>query len=140
MKIRTLATLLMLAGLICAAMSAYAQNLETVVLRAQVPFEFVVGGVQLPAGEYNFKQLTQHIILIQSPDRVVTMTRISRAVESVTAKPSGRVVFNRYGQRYFLAQIWPGDHTRGHELLKSADELEYAKNMSKQVVTIAARR
>ena len=50
------------------------------------------------------------------------------------AKNSGMLIFHRYGNAYFLAQVWRQGATEGRELLKSkaerAAERELAKNGS----------
>ena len=84
-----------------AAGIAQAQNHE---VRAKVPFDFVVAGKHLPAGDYQLLTETGGTIVIRNADQrlaVISMTRPSDKV----AGYSGRLVFNKYGDSYFLRQI-----------------------------------
>ena len=52
-----------------------------------------------------------------------------------------KLIFHRYGNRYFLAQIWSAGSSRGRELPKSAKEREQALTAHSQKpeqVTIVA--
>jgi hypothetical protein len=52
-----------------------------------------------------------------------------------TQKPTDKtkLVFNRYGDRYFLSQIWMNGATLGHQLPKSSREKEIAKDMARNL-------
>jgi len=52
------------------------------------------------------------------------------------------VVLHRYGQRYFLAQVWTAGNSRGIELPESVKEKEQAlaaHNQRPEEITIVAR-
>jgi hypothetical protein len=90
-----------LAGL-CAAGSLHAQNHE---IRAKVPFDFVVSNQLLPAGDYEFiPQSNEDFILIRNRDRqLIVIVRNSSYNGEVKAESD--LVFNRYGNHYFLNGI-----------------------------------
>jgi hypothetical protein len=100
------ATMLMLIGIL--AVTAKAQSVNGVSIRANIPFEFSVGDKLLPAGEYRIQQV--------NPSSDVAMLQIANAngearvlvrVQSMRARVTNRtaLVFNRYGSNYFLSTL-----------------------------------
>ena len=91
-------------GLLLATASAYAQ---TGVVKANVPFNFIVDKTQIPAGEYVIQNLgTAGLAMsIQSSDRKMVKVVLPNACESSQAQPKTKLVFHRYGDQYFLHQI-----------------------------------
>ena len=90
---------------------------------ANVPFEFSVGYKTLPAGEYSVRSIASasNGLLIQSSDGKVSALRLSDATQRIKDKHA-RLVFHRYGERYFLAEVWNGVDNTGRRLLKSQEE------------------
>ena len=95
-------------------------------LEVNIPFEFQIGNETLPAGEYTIKRLTQNSVLVRSLDgQRKAIARTPRAItgESVeTARE--KLVFNQYGKKYFLSQVWMARGSDGRELYKSEAEQE----------------
>jgi hypothetical protein len=84
------------------------------------------------------KSLNPATTLIQSMD-----SRSAAIVLTTTAqneKPSdvAKLVFNRYGDQYFLSKIWPGSSPAGRGLPKSRLEREVAKGLSTEGTTVIA--
>src|SRR5580765_6774912 len=93
-------------GLLLATASAYAQ---TGVVKANVPFNFIVYKTQIPAGRYTIQPLgtlSSNAMTIESPDGKVVKASLPTACESSLAQEKTKLVFHRYGDQYFLAQIW----------------------------------
>ena len=99
-------TLLMVIGIW--VVTAEAQSVNGVSIRANIPFEFSVGDKLLPAGEYRIQQV--------NPSSDVAMLQIANAngearllvrVQSMRARNTNRtaLVFNRYGSNYFLSTL-----------------------------------
>ena len=142
MKLRWLVTLAALATL--AGVSAYAQIGST--LRVSVPFEFTVNNTVLPAGEYSISSTgldNLGITAMRSSDnqRVVLFT--GNSASRNTPVDQSTLEFHRYGNNYFLADIWWAEGASGLELLKSKTEKEVAKTASmrrpERVVLVASR-
>ena len=100
MKRLPVMALVVLAGAFTAA-SLQAQNHE---VRADVPFSFAVGSKQLPAGHYTFLTGPRYTTVIPNTDNeVLTLSKTEEAFHAV-----GRLnilVFNKYGDDYFLREI-----------------------------------
>ena len=90
---------------------------------ADVPFEFSVGYKTMPKGEYRIQILSSanDSVLIQTADGQTSVLRLSEATNRMKNKTQARLVFHRYGERYFLAEVWSGTDT-GRQLLKSQEE------------------
>jgi len=124
-------------GLLLATASAYAQ---TGVVKANVPFNFIVEKTQIPAGEYLIQSLgiSSSAMSIESPDRKLVKVVLPNACESAQAPDTTKLVFHRYGDQYFLAQIWTAGNGRGRELPKTRRESEVAMDYPAQNVVVVA--
>lgn len=117
----TMLVLIMTLALAAAVVSANGQSANRMVVN--IPFEFVVGGESMRSGEYSVNNATTDgsAILIQSADAKSSAIRLTNAVQE-KARTKSRLVFHRYGQRYFLAEVWKGGDSTGRQLLKSRQE------------------
>ena len=108
--------------LVSAAARVNAQAPKKVV--ADVPFEFSVGYKTMPAGEYIVETVASagNALLIQSADAKSSALRRSEATVPTKDKKHARLVFHRYGERYFLAEVWSGLDVSGRQLVKSQEE------------------
>jgi len=133
------ATLVILATLGLAATSVVAQSKPPI--KVNVPFNFVAGAKTLPAGEYRVSAMTHNLVTIQSADSKTTLILASHSAEKTNMDGVGALTFNRYGDRYFLSQIWMGGSV-GKELPKSRAEKEQiaAIPAHQGSVTLAAGR
>lgn len=115
-------------AMVTAAATTNAQSSHRVT--ADVPFEFSVGYKTMPAGQYKIQIITSanDAVLIQSEDGKQSALRLSEATTRAKDKSKVRLVFHRYGERYFLAQVWNGNDI-GRELLKSQEEKAIAREL-----------
>ena len=115
-----------LAAALLAAAGLYAQSSRTLV--ANVPFGFHVGSVALPAGEYTVDpQAAPGVVRLVSADHKSVAMIATFATQAPKYNEQGKLVFNRYGDNYFLSQVWaPGLDGRG--IAKSNREKEMASN------------
>jgi hypothetical protein len=114
--------LIVVLALTTAIASAKAQSANRVV--ADIPFEFSVGYKTMPAGEYSVRTVTTagDGLMIQSADGKSSALRLSEATERAKDKSHARLVFHKYGERYFLAEVWNGADRSGRQLLESQEE------------------
>ena len=94
-------------------------------MRAAVPFAFQVGKATLPPGTYTVSKIAARSIVIRNRRQAGQAALINyRDVEK--GKPqSPKLIFQKYGQRYFLAEVWNGG-TTGMQLPESKWMKEYA--------------
>ena len=141
MKKQALKAATMLVSIIALAfMTAVVSNAQSrsAKLRANIPFDFVVGDKTLAAGDYVVGQATStsdEAIAVRSADGRQSAARLTNTVQARTPKDRAMLIFKRYGNSYFLAQIWTPGSAEGREVLKSkaerATEQELAKNPSR---------
>ncbi len=118
----TMLMLVVVLALATAAVSANAQSASKVV--ADIPFEFSVGYKTMPAGEYIVRSILSagDALMIQSADAKVSALRQTEATAQMKNNNHARLVFHRYGERYFLAEVWNGTDSSGRQLFKSQEE------------------
>ena len=115
-------TMLMLLVAVSLAAAVVSANAQSTAIKANIPFEFVVGDKTLPAGTYRATTLStaRDALRIQSADGKDSALRLSGPTEQ-KSKGQARMVFHRYGHNYFLAEVWDIG-TAGRELAKSKQE------------------
>jgi len=94
---------------------------------ANIPLAFTAGSKTLPAGEYRVEKWTNSaLLLIQGTDASAATFVVSNATAANEPDARSKWVFRRYGNRYFLSQVWVAGHSRGMELQKSPKEKQVA--------------
>ena len=122
----------------------------TQVARAQdamvvdIPFAFTAGNAMLPAGEYRVQKLDRNsaVLLVHCWDAKASALVITNAAQAKETQTESKLVFNRYGNRYFLSQVWNAGSIRGRQLPISPREKEMpqlARNETKTEITLVAR-
>src|SRR5262245_14576659 len=115
-------------------------------IRAQIPFDFTVKGKTLPAGEYDITRVMDEPITLllrnvhDKHDEVVVETapKLER-----TMPKRDELIFNRYGDTYFLSDVFTAGEQTGEELRTTHQERELKREMAAnqagpETVTIAA--
>jgi hypothetical protein len=125
-------SLVSLLSLLLVAGSAIAQ---TVHVRGNIPFNFAVGNKTLPAGTYDIGSIDSDgkILLLQGRDGNASMMLNSNAAENLKPTDKTKLIFNRYGNRYFLSQIWVAGERSGHQLPKTSREKEMARDVAQNL-------
>jgi hypothetical protein len=72
-------------------------------VRAAVPFDFTVGNKLIPAGTYTVSSESGNVVLIRSGDRHIAV--MSTAFADSRLPKHSVLVFNKYGDQYFLHEI-----------------------------------
>lgn len=115
-------------------------------LKASIPFNFQIGHKTLPAGDYTIQCVNpdagKTALLIKSVDGRTSRMVIMTPAQAAQVQEQSRLVFNRYGDQYFLSQVWTGGDSYGLELRKARAERELAKNGAERVTValITAKR
>lgn len=123
--------------------TAYAGTARLVT--ANVPFNFVVKDKTLPAGKYSMEPIQiggSEAIKIQSLDGHITVIVLVRLAKGRTNQEDSRLIFNRFGNRYFLAEVL-GFEEAIYRVPRSRIEDELARSVSgtnQQVVSVKGRQ
>jgi hypothetical protein len=78
---------------------AQAQTLE-----AKIPFAFIVHSRALPAGTYRIHSLGANLVEIRAQDNSVVETSTTHS-DNNGSGTDNRLLFNKYGDQYFLREI-----------------------------------
>jgi hypothetical protein len=133
--------LLLIAMFAAAAVSTSAQTAYSV--RANVPFDFIVGDKIIPAGDIRAQAAAQGSLSITNIAEGKQALRTGRKLLGSERADQGKLVFHKYGNRYFLAQVCvPG--YQAWEVMKSKEErslereMRLVKNFKPERVTVSA--
>lgn len=116
-------------GLPASTQSALAQ-MSTSVAVVDIPFAFHTPTQTLPAGLYRIDQETASLLRLKGTGSTGGVVFIHNAMRN-EAPRRGVVVFKRYGDTYYLRQVWTAGNTTGFECAKGKAEKAstVAKNM-----------
>jgi hypothetical protein len=123
-RILCLAVTTLAIGLMTTATHAQTGNLK---LRFKAPFPFTVENKTFSAGEYDVTQPAHWFLLLRnihtqsSAFEAAPPARHPKRVDGRT-----RLVFNRYGNKYFLVEVSDGSIESTYDLLKSKEEKRLA--------------
>lgn len=114
---------------------------QTVPFRVNVPFNFTVGDQRMPAGVYRVAILHDVVLQVVRMDgssvvKVLT-THISGGPNQ---DPTPSLVFHRYGDHLYLAEVWTGSTEVGHQLSTTASELEYVRAAQVESAVVVGAR
>ena len=110
-----------------AAMSVHAQSVR---LMANIPFNFTVKNRTLPAGEYTVEPIQiggSQALKIQSRDGRITALVPARFNRTGEGQLEPKLIFNRSGEQYFMAQVLGFEGTAIYTLPKSRAEEALAR-------------
>jgi hypothetical protein len=109
-------------------------------VKANIPFDFEAGNKSYPAGAYRVSAVNQMGALSIIGPASRSGLASSQPTQSNSFSGSTKLVFHRYGDRYFLYQIWVAGENRGRELPTTRVEKELASNATPNPVVIMAQK
>ena len=138
---KTPRTLITITLLLTAAATLFAQTTTSQrLMTVNIPFAFAVEDHALPAGEY--------LVLTVTPERSIRIASVDgkhsaivNTLPNYANAPSenSRLVFHRYGDEYFLTQVWTDGQNVARNPLSSKRAMEIASSGGKpQTFTVVA--
>jgi len=100
-------------------------------LDVDVPFQFHAGNSKLPAGKYRIHMLDNSDLMlmeISSADGSTSALFEVQPTEASSAPAQSELIFNKYGNRYFLAKLFDEGNQRGNQVVES----RYEKRISQE--------
>jgi hypothetical protein len=113
-------------GVFASTLTAKAQS-GTLIGIANVPFAFQVGSLEMPAGVYEIHRASTNVLTLKGKANRETVFMLVHATETRKAQDQGNLVFHRFGDTYFMGQIWEAGVNFGAECTKSQAEKEIAR-------------
>jgi hypothetical protein len=113
------------------AATAYAQ-VPGGALRARIPFDFSVRGKTMPAGDYEIRRINEEpdsLVILSVSDKHAHAMFVTEPVQPRISPTRAELIFHRYGDSYFLSEIFGGDQT-GRELRPSRQERDERRELA----------
>lgn len=127
-------------------LSATVANAQTT--KADIPFAFHVANQVLPAGQYGIsnRNAAPSTIIVRGTENKQALAALVSVMQTKQTPEATVLVFRRYGDQYFLAQILVKGRATGLELVKTKTERRLvnqmrdhlARNIEPELVTIVA--
>lgn len=114
-------------------------------LVADIPFDFSVCGEQLLAGKYIVRPASDanpRVLLVSNYDNRSVIMACAHDVQMPKPTTTGKLIFNRYGNQYFLSEVWLQGEKTGGQLTRTEQEeallgeLKGAKKREKVTVKV----
>jgi hypothetical protein len=85
-------------------------------VEVNIPFEFSAGKTTLQPGVYTIKRMSGNYLTLRSAGGEAVILNAPLNLTSSDPESVERLVFNKYGEQYYLSQIWLTADT-GRELV-----------------------
>ncbi len=124
--------------LMVALLPAVAQTGRTMLVR--VPFGFTVNDRQLPPGKYTVEIFSSGVgMALHGPRGVGVLVPAFSPISSASTRSfERRLVFHRFGEEYFLAEVWTSE--RGQKVLPGERHRQMLTTVRAEQISITALR
>ncbi|MBN8733711.1 MAG: hypothetical protein J0L64_24465 [Acidobacteria bacterium] len=127
---------------ILAAVGCLSLHAQTIRVTATIPFEFQLGPYTMPACEYSVTHSERVLALRCETGPHKSAMVFTNAANPEPASVTSKLVFNRYGNEYFLAKVW-SNPTRAAVVIPSTKRerelIAAARRATPAALTIAAK-
>ena len=131
-----LAMVVVLVGVVHSQMA-----IKTPLFRVDVPFNFMAANMHMPAGEYLVSHVDPYLVMMETKDGSARSLIYVHPADVDYYLSNNKLVFNKYGDRYFLAQVWTELHSEVHHTIKYSAEQALAAKLDKpQTRIVMAKR
>jgi len=110
-------------------------------LEVNIPFQFHAGNAKLPAGKYIIHMLDNSdltVMEISSADGSLSALFEVQDAEANSTPAKTELIFNKYGNRYFLAKVFDEGNPSGSEVHKSTYEKKIGQASAEAQTHVAA--
>jgi hypothetical protein len=110
-------------------------------LEVTVPFQFYAGNSKLPAGKYILHMLDNsdlRTMEITTADGSTSALFEVEDAESNSVPPKSELIFNKYGNRYFLARVFDEGNPDGSRVPESPYEKKVSQAAAEAQAHVAA--
>jgi hypothetical protein len=102
-------------------------------MRVSIPFDFIVRGKILPAGNYDIKRISdspQGLLMENVYKKHEQILFETEPVATREIPDRGEIVFHRYADSYFLSEVWTAGDETGQEVSPSRTERRLRREMA----------
>lgn len=110
-----------------------AGSAEGRMMMINIPFDFTVGNKSLPAGHYTVGRTsgaTVESLTIRNDEKNTSVATVTYSGNRVKEGTPAKLVFHRYGDTYFLSEVWGQGSDAARQLPKSSAERDFEKKRS----------
>jgi len=119
-------------GLLLALGAVSAKAQTGGMIEASIPFDFAAGDTKLKAGDYTVKRISKDALQLRNAQNKTSLIVMAPlAIQQSRNDAPERLVFKRYGNEYFLSQVWTNRAADGRGLFASKTENRLAKQKDK---------
>ncbi len=109
-------------------------------MTVSVPFGFIAGDKSLPAGDYSVQVNPERGSVVLRQEGQDPLMILTNRKESRSAPQRGKLVFQRYGTSFFLAEVWSQANATGQTLTPGAREKELARHKQPEQILVVQVR
>ena len=112
-------------------------------IEANIPFQFHAGNVRLPAGRYFIHVLDNTdltVMEITSADGSTSALFDVQGTQATSSPAKSELIFDKYGNRYFLAKLFDEGNPSGSQVLESRYEKRISQASAEGQEHVAALR
>ena len=112
-------------------------------LDVTIPFQFHAGDAKLPVGKYIIHTVGNSdltMMEISSADGSTSALFEVRDAEAISAPAKSELIFNKYGNRYFLAKVFDESNPNGSAVVESRYEKKVGQAATEAQAHVPAHR
>ena len=112
-------------------------------IEANIPFQFHAGNVKLPAGRYFIHVLDNTdltVMEITSADGSTSALFDVQGTQATSSPAKSELIFDKYGNRYFLAKLFDEGNPSGSQVIESRYEKRISQASAEGQEHVAALR
>lgn len=98
------------------------------VMIVEIPFDFYVKNEKLAAGKYEVQKNSENVFILRRAETGEQIILVSQITLGMKEKEPERIIFNRYGNEYFLRSLYWNRKANGRDLGESKTEKNIRKN------------
>ena len=115
----------------------HAQNTERVI-KANIPFDFVVGNQVFPAGQYSVALVGPVLLELRDSRGRALVNVLTESVQKLATSDRPKLRFDNEGGQNVLTQVWQEGHEIGQQVLRSKSSTVAVRRGSGHVQTAEA--
>jgi hypothetical protein len=110
-------------------------------LSFETPFDFHIGKEKLAAGKYQLQKMSYNKYLLRSAEtRQARIVIFDIDMSKGDSPENERLVFNRYGETYFLRGVFDKAGADGHQIIESGYEKQVRKGTATRENQLAGEK
>jgi hypothetical protein len=108
---------LLLLGILMLGSTVHAQRKEQII-KANIPFDFVVGNETFPAGRYSVALIGPVFLELRNSEGQTLTSVLTQSVQALAEPAQPKLRFDSQGGQHVLTQIWQEGDSTGRQILR----------------------